>query len=72
MVGGWRLRCRRGRRAGSDLPLRFHPATVTGAAGDGAAAARFARLHRYSVWLNAAQLLAAATVLVRLGLDRAA
>jgi hypothetical protein len=35
-------------------------------AGDTAAGARFQRLHRVSVWLNAAQFLAAAVILLRL------
>lgn len=54
------------------LMPRINRARDSGEAGDGEAAARFARLHRYSVWLNAAQLLAAAAVLVRIGLDRSA
>jgi hypothetical protein len=34
-------------------------------AGDAAAGARFARLHRLSVWINAAQIVVVAVVLAR-------
>jgi hypothetical protein len=37
--------------------------------GDPSAATAFARLHQLSVWINAAQLLGALTVLVRLGIS---
>ena len=40
-------------------------------AGDAAADARFARLHRFSVWINAAQILAIAVVLFRVAANSA-
>lgn len=53
------------------LMPRINRARDRSQAGDGAASPQFDRLHRCSVWLNAAQLLAAAVVLVRLGLEGA-